>query len=121
MDCIQLEFLAPVDAAQLAGRGMRRSYLRVADAGIIALIELVKFYQNYRAGFGVDGDLSEILKDFDEPSNLRAEFGIVKAFGTCTDLEVAFLICVKFVCCSLPAARSLWAMVLSRKSAKIAQ
>ena len=84
---MQVEFLPPVDAAQLAGRGMRRSYLRVADAGIIALIELVKFYQNYRAGFGVDGDLSEILKDFDEPSNLRAEFAIVKALAQVSTLK----------------------------------
>ena len=58
----------------------------------------VKFDKNYLAGVGLDGNLSEILKDLDDPSNPRPDLAIVKAFGAYSDLGVAFLICSKIVC-----------------------
>ena len=69
----------------------------------------------------MDGDLSEILKEFDDPSNLRPQLAIVRVYGAYSDLEVAFLICAKFVCCSITAASSLGEMVLCQKRARIAQ
>ena len=90
-----------------------------------ALIECVKalrvkYIQNFRAGVGMDGDLSEILKDLADPSNLCPQLAIVRGYGAYSDIEAAFLICAKFVCCSLTAPISLGVMVLSRKKAKIA-
>ena len=89
-----------------------------------ALIELVKalrvkYIQNYRAGVALDGDLSEILKDLDDPTNLRPQLAILRGYGAYSDLEVSLLICAKFACCSLTAPSSLGVMVLSRKKAKI--
>ena len=85
-----------------------------------ALIELVKalrvnYIQNYRAGVRLEGDLSEILKDLDDPSKLRPQLTIVRGYGAYSVLEVAFLICANFVCCSLTAPSSLGVMVLRRK------
>ena len=104
---------------------IRANNHRVAGERITALIELVKalrvkYIQNYRTGVGLDGDLSEILKDLDEPSNLWPQLAIVSRYGAYSDLEVAFLICGKFDCCSLTAPSSLGLMVLTRKKAKIA-
>ena len=79
----------------------------------------IKFIQNNRAGVGLDGDLSEILKDLDDPSKLCPQLAIVSGYGEYSDLEVAFLICAKFVCCSHTAPSSLGVKVLSRKKAKI--
>ena len=50
--------------------------MRIADERITALVELVnairvKFIKNYRAGVGLDVDLSEILKGINANSNLR--------------------------------------------------
>ena len=109
----------PVDAEQRARRCVRANGLSVADGRITALVELVKalrvkFYQNIRAGAGL------ILKEVADPSNLRPQLANTKGFGAFSDLEVAFLICAKVVCCSLTAPSSLWAMVMSRQKRKIA-
>ena len=79
------EFPLPVDAEQRKRRCIRPDQLRVADARITAVIELLKalmviFYDNYRAGLGLDGNLSVILIDLDDPSKLLPELAIVKAF-----------------------------------------
>ena len=116
---MQADFLRPVDAEQRARRCIRANGLSVADERLTALVELVKalrvkFYQNIRAGAGL------ILKGLDDPSNLRPQLALVRGFGAYSDLEVAFLICAKFVCCSFTTASSLGAMVSSRKKVKIA-
>ena len=121
---MQEEFQPPLNAEQRARRCIRANNHRVADERITALIELgkvlrVKFIQNYRAVVGLDGDLSEIMKGLDDPSNLCTQLAIVRGYGAYSDLEVAFLICAKFVCCSLTAPSSVGVMVLSRKKAKI--
>ena len=113
------DFQPPVDAEQRARRCIPVNGLTIADGRITALVELVKslrvkFYQNIRAGAGL------ILKEVDDPSNLRPQLATVEGFGCYSDLEVAFLICAKFVCCSLTAPTSLGAMVMSRKKRKIA-
>ena len=46
----------------------------------------------------LDGNLSEILKVLDVPSNLLQDCTITKAFRGYSEKEVAFLICAKFVC-----------------------
>ena len=125
MEWMQEDFLPPLDAAQRARRCMIRENLRVADARITALLEVdkalrVKFNENYRARLRLDWDLTEIYKEIDELSNLRPELAIVMGYGAYTDLDVAFLIGAKFVCCSLIAACSLGVMVLSRIKANIA-
>ena len=109
---MQEDFLPPGDAEQRARRCILRGHLPVADARITALLELlqalrVKFNENYRAGVGLDGDLTEILKSLDDPSNLRHELAIGKVFGVYSDLEVPFLICARFVCGWGTAASSL--------------
>ena len=119
------EFQPPLDAEQRSRRCIQANNHRVADERITAPIELVKaltlkFIQNYRAGVGFDGDPSEILKGLDGPSNLRPQLAIVWGYGAYSDLDVAFLICAKFVCCSFPAPNSLGVIVFSRKEAKIA-
>ena len=106
---MQEDFLPPLDAEQRAGRCIRANHLRVADEGIAALVELVKarmvkFNQYYRAGVVLDGDLSEILKVLFEPTNLCPQLAIVRAYRAYSDIEVAFMICAKMVCCSIPAA-----------------
>ena len=121
---MQEEFQPPLDAEERARRCIRANNHRVPEERITALIELVKalrvkYIQNYRAGVGLDGDLSEILKDLDDLSNLRPQLAIVRGYGAYTELEVAFLICAKFVCCSLTAPSSLGVMVLSRTKGKI--
>ena len=118
------DFLPALDAEQRAQRCSRANHLRVPDERIAALIELVKalrpkFNQNYRAGVGLGGDLSEILKGLDDPSNLLPQLAIVRGYGSYSDLEVAFLISGKLVCCSIIAASPLGAMVLRRNKAKI--
>ena len=120
------DFLPRVDAEKRAQRCIRRDQLRGADARIRALIELVearrlKLYENYRAGFGLDGNLREILKDFDDPSKRLPDIAIVKAFGAYSEIAVALLICAKFVCSSLTADSSIWEIVQIRKRAKIAR
>ena len=121
---MQEDFLPPVAAEQRARRCIRANHMRVTDDRITALVELVKalrtkFNQNYRPGVGLDGELSEILKALDDPSNLRPQLALVRGYGPYSELEVAFLICPKFVCCSLTTPSSLAAMVLSRKKGKI--
>ena len=123
---MQEDFLPPEDAEQRAWKCIRREDLRVANARITALVELlkvprVKFYEIYRAVVGLDEDLTEILKGPDDPSNLLPVLAIVKAFGAYSDVEVVFFIAAKFLWCSLTAASSLAAMVLRRKRAKIPQ
>ena len=116
---MKADFQPPADAEQRARRCIRANGLSVVDGRITALVELVKalrvkFYQNIRAGAGL------ILKEVDDPSNLRPQLATVRGFGSNSDLEVAFLICAKFVCCSVTAPSSLGAMLMSRKEAKIA-
>ena len=119
------DFLHKGDAEQRALRCIRRgpARRRCQYHGTRRVLQGPegKFNKNYRAGVGLDGDLTELLKDLDDPSNLRPDLAIVRGFGAYSDLEVAFLICAKFVCCSITAASSLDEMVLSRKMAKIAQ
>ena len=76
------EFYSRLDAEQLARSCIPRRLLRVDNARISALIALakalmVKFYENYRAGVGLDGNHSVILKDLDDPSNLLPVLPIV--------------------------------------------
>ena len=116
---MQAGFQPPADAEQRARRCIRANGLSVAEERITALVELVKslrgkFYPNIRAGAGL------ILKQVEDPSNLRPQLATVRGFGSYSDLELAFLICAKFVCCSLTAPSSLGAMVMSRKKRKIA-
>ena len=116
---MQAGFQPPADAEKRARRCIRANGLSVADERITALVEMVKdlrvkFYQNIRAGGGL------IVKELDDPCNLRPQLAVVRGFGSYTDLEVAFLICAKFVCCSLTAPSSLGVMVTSRKKRKIA-
>ena len=80
---MQEDFIPPLDAEQRARRCIGANNHRVADEGITTLIELVKalrvkYIQNYRAGVGLEGDLSEILKDLDDPSNLCPQLAIVR-------------------------------------------
>ena len=115
---MQADFQPLADAEQRARRCIRANGLSIADGRITAVVELVKalrvkFYQNIRAGAGL------ILKELDDPSNLRPQLATVGRSGSYNALEVAFLICAKFVCCSLTAPSSLGVMVLSRKLAKI--
>ena len=122
---MQEVFQPPVAAEQRARRCIRANHLRVADERIAALVELVKairikFNQNYWTGIGLDADLSEILIGLDDPSNLRTQLALVRGYGAYSDIEVAFLICAKMLCCSLTAASWLGAQVLSRKKGKIA-
>ena len=61
------EFQPPLDAEQRARRCIRANNHRIAHERITALIELVKalgvkFIQKYRAGVGLDGDVSEIFE-----------------------------------------------------------
>ena len=107
-----------VDAEQRARRSIRANGLNVVDGRITELVELVKalrvkFYQNIRAAAGL------ILKEVAD-SNLRPQLATIRWFGCYSDLDVAFLICAKMVCCSLTAPTSLGAMVMSRKKRKIA-
>ena len=118
-------FIPPLDAEERARRCIRANNHRVPEERMTALIELVKalrvkYIQNYRAGVGLDGDVSEILKGVDDTSKLCPQLAIVRGYGAYIELELGFLICAKFVCCSLPAPSSLGAMVMSRKKAKIA-
>ena len=118
------DFIPPLDAEERARRCIRANNHRVPEERMTGLIELVmalrvKYIQNYRAGVGFEGDLSETLKDLKDPSNLRPQRAIVRGYGAYSELEVVFLICAKFVCCSLTAASSRGAMVLSRKKGKI--
>ena len=57
--------LPPGASEQRARRCIRRQQLRVADARITPLLEffnvvMVKFKENYRAGEGLDGDITDI-------------------------------------------------------------
>ena len=111
-------FHPPGDVEERARRCIRANHLTLADGRIWALIELVKalrikLIQNIRAGAGL------IFKEVPDPSNLRPQLATVMGFGSYSDIEVAFLICAKFVCCSLTASSSLGVMVLSSKKAKI--
>ena len=110
MDWMQVEFIPLVDAEQRARRCIPRHHLRVADARIV--IELVmalrvKFYENYRAGVVLGGILDENFKDHHDRCKLVPDLALVKAFGAYSEVEVALLICAKFVCCSFTAASSL--------------
>ena len=121
---MQEDFLPPLDAEQRAQRCIRTNQLRGADERIRAVVEFakalrVKFNQNYTAGVGLDGDLSEILKGLDDPTKLRPQLAIVRGYGAYSDLDLAFLICAKIVCCSIIAASSFSPMVLSRNKVKI--
>ena len=69
----------------------------------------------YLAGVGLDGNLSEILKDLDDTSKHLPDLAIVERLGAYSELEGAQLICGNFVVSSFSAARSLGAMVQSRK------
>ena len=116
---MDVDFEALLDAEQRARRCIRANGLSIADERIKALIELVKalrvkFNQNNRAGVGL------ILIGVDDPSNLLPRQTIVRGNGGYSELELALMICAKFVCCSIAAASSLGAMVMCRKKLKIA-
>ena len=77
------DFLPPVDVEQRARRCIRENNLRIAYERITALVELVnalrvKCIKNYRDGAGMDGDLIEILKGINDPSNRRPQLAIVR-------------------------------------------
>ena len=79
------EFNSPLDAEQRARSYIPRSLLLLDDARISAVIEfakaiMVKFYENYWAGVGLDGNPSVILKDLDDPSNLLPDIPIVTVY-----------------------------------------
>ena len=83
---MQEDFIPPLDAEQRARRCIRANNHRVAEERITALVELVKalrvkYIQNYRAGVGLDGDLSDILKGLDDPSKLCPQLAIVRGIG----------------------------------------
>ena len=82
MDWIHDEFNSPLDAEHRARSCIPGSLFRVDDARISGLIDLpkalmVKFFENYRAGVGLDWNPSVILKDLDDLSNLLPDLPIV--------------------------------------------